>query len=439
VRVALLAGGVAVLATWWLDTSGSSVQGAGAAMTAAGRLCGLLASYLVLVQLLLMARLPVLERSVGLDRLAAWHRGLGTNVVLLIVVHVLLIVWGYGLTEHHQPLSELVTVITTYPDMWKATIGTLLFVAVGVTSARLARPRISYEVWYVLHLATYLAVALTFFHQTANGGDFIGHPLNRLWWTGMYAAVATCLVVWRLVLPIAAVARHRMTVERVVQEAPGVVSVWIRGHNLDGLGILPGQFMLWRFAARGHLVSAHPYSLSAPPLSHRLRITVKDAGDHSSAIARLRPGTPVLAEGPFGHFTAEHARRGKALLVAGGSGIGPVRALAQDLLAGGDDVVVIHRASQSRDLALGREFKDLAARRHPTARGHLTVHRVVGTRRDLGYDPLTARYLGAAVPDVAERDVFVCGPTGMTSTVVRALRSLRVAAAQIHTEEFSLR
>ncbi|AEH11443.1 ferredoxin reductase family protein [Candidatus Protofrankia datiscae] len=433
VRLALAAWGVVVVALWWFDTSASSVHGAGPAMTAAGRVSGLLAAYLVLVQLLLMARIPVLERAVGFDRLAAWHRGLGANVVLLIVVHILLTVWGYGLTTHHQPLSELVTVVTTYPEMWKATVGTLLFVAVGVVSARAVRRCVSYEAWYLLHLTAYLAVLLVYSHQTATGVDFVGHPVNRLLWQGMYLAVAACLVIWRLVLPAVAVARHRMTVERVVHEAPGVVSVWIRGRDLHRLGAVAGQFLLWRFAARGHLVSAHPYSLSAPPRPDRLRITVRATGDHSRAIAHLRPGTPVVAEGPFGHFTAEHATRGRTLLVGGGSGIGPVRALAEDLLARGDDVVVVHRVSRADDLILWLEFERLAGN------GRLIVHRVVGSRRDLGHDPLAARFLVAAVPDVAERDVFVCGPPGMTRAVVQALRGLGLSDKQIHTEEFTLR
>ncbi|WP_438803123.1 ferredoxin reductase family protein [Frankia tisae] len=433
VRLVLTAWGVAVVALWWFDTAATGVHGAGLVLTAAGRVCGLLATYLVLLELLLMARIPVLERAVGLDRLAAWHRGLGTNVVLLLVVHVLLTVWGYGLTDHHQPLSELYTVIMTYPDMWKATVGTLLFVAIGAVSARAARPHLSYEVWYALHLTVYLAVFLVYFHQTSTGGEFAGHPVNRLLWTAMYVAVAVCLVVWRLILPVVAVAGHRMVVERVVEEGPGVVSVWIRGRDLHRLNARPGQFLLWRFAARGHLLSAHPYSLSAPPSPHRLRITVKDAGDHSRALAGLRPGTPVLAEGPFGHFTAGRARCGKSLLIGGGSGIGPVRALAEELATRGDDVVVVHRASQAGDLALGRELEVLAET------GGLTLHRVVGSRHELGYDPLEARFLDAAVPDVAERDVFVCGPVGMMRTVVRGLRTLGLPDDRIHTEEFALR
>jgi predicted ferric reductase len=428
-----MAWGLVVVALWWMNTTARSVHGAGAVMTDLGRVSGLLAAYLMLVELLLMARVPVLERAVGLDRLAAWHRGLGTNIVVLMVAHVLLTVWGYGLSDHHQPVSELFTVVTTYPEMWKATIGTVLFVAVGVASARRLRPRISYELWYLLHLTVYGSVLLVYGHQTANGAEFIGHPVNRILWQLMYVAVGACLVIWRLVLPLAKIARHRMRVEQVVKEAPGVVSIWVRGRHLDRLGVRSGQFLLWRFLAPGHWLTAHPYSLSAVPRPGRLRITVKAAGDHSAAIARLRPGTLVVAEGPFGHFTAARAKLGKALLIAGGSGIGPVRALAEDLAARGDDVIVVHRVRTSKDLALWRELRRMA--QEP----RLLVHGVVGSRRELGYDPLAADLIAASVPDVLERDVFICGPPGLTHGLVRSLRLLGLSDEQIHTEEFSLR
>jgi predicted ferric reductase len=433
VRAGLVGWGLVVVALWWTGTSARSVHGGAAVLTDLGRVCGLLAAYLMLVELLLMARVPVLERAVGLDRLAAWHRGLGTNIVVLMVAHVLLVVWGYGLADHHQPISELFTVVTTYPEMWKATIGTLLFVAVGAASARRLRPRISYEAWYLLHLTVYAAVLLVYGHQTANGAEFVGHPANVVLWQVMYVGVAACLVTWRLVLPLAKVVRHGMRVERVVEEAPGLVSVWIRGRRLDRLGVQPGQFLLWRFFTPGHWLTAHPYSLSAAPRADRLRITVKAAGDHSRAIARLRPGTFVVAEGPFGHFTAERATRGRALLIAGGSGIGPVRALAEDLIARGDDVVVVHRARTPAELALVRELqRTLPARR-------ARVHGIVGSRAELGYDPLAADLIRKSVPDIKRRDVFVCGPLGLTHGVVRALRILGLSDEQIHTEDFSLR
>ena len=435
VRVVLALGALAVALLWWHDPT--SVSGLADKVTAAGRLAGLLGAYLVLVQLLLMSRVPWFERAVGFDRLTAWHRGLGTNTVLLLTAHVLLIVEGYSLTAHKFVGSTGWQVVSTYPDMLKATAGMLLFGAVAVSSGRAARKRLSYEAWYALHLTAYLAVALAFFHQVSTGADFVGHPLNKVLWTGLYVLVAAQLVVGRLVQPVRAWFRHRLIVDRVVEESPGVVSVWLRGRRLDQLDARAGQFLLWRFLAPGHLWSAHPYSLSAAPDHGALRITVKDAGDHSAALAHLRPGTPVLAEGPFGHFTLDKRVRNRLLFVAGGSGIGPIRALAEELVLRGRhhhpvDAVLLYRAGHEDDLALRHELDRLAERTG------LTVHYLVGHRSELRHDPLAARALYRLVPDVRSRDVYVCGPAGMTHHVLRELRELRVPVRQLHSEEFEM-
>ena len=105
-----------------------------------------------------------------------------------------------------------------------------------------------------------------------------------------------------------------------------------------------GQFLQWRFLRRGLWWQAHPYSLSAAPSGRHLRITVKDLGDHSRALARLRPGTRVAIEGPYGAFTAGARRGDRVLLIGAGVGITPIRALLQELPRG-TDVVVVLRAS----------------------------------------------------------------------------------------------
>lgn len=432
VRVAFAVGGLAVCGFWWFDPASASISSPGDTLTAAGRVAGLVGAYLALVQILLLARLPWLERAVGFDRLAGWHRGLGTNVVLLLVAHALLVVSGLGMTEHHAPWASLIEIITTYPDMLTAIAGLALFGVIAVTSARLIRSRLSYEAWYLVHLASYLAIALAFFHQISSGADFVTNPRARALWVAMYGVVAVSVLWWRVVVPARRWYRHAITVEKVVRETRDTVSVWLRGRHLDELRVQPGQFLLWRFVTVGHVWSAHPYSVSAPVRGRHLRITVKGAGDHSAALGRLRRGVPVLMEGPFGHFTADVRRQGPTLLVAGGSGIAPVRALAEGLLSEGADVVLLCRASRPGDIPLRGELDAMA-------RAGLRLRYLVGRRTELRHDPLSPSALRRLVPDVVDRSVYVCGPEGMTATVLASLSRLGVPAAHIHTEEFSLR
>jgi ferredoxin-NADP reductase len=311
-----------------------------------------------------------------------------------------------------------------------ATAGGLLLVGIGIISARAARRRLRYETWYYLHFYTYLAVALAFSHQFATGADFMTNLVARVAWGGMYAVVAAAILWYRFITPVRQAMRHRLRVRAVHPEAPGVVSVVISGRHLEELDAEAGQFFRWRFLSRGLWWTSSPYSLSAPVRQDRMRITVKTLGDHSAALTRLRPGTRVFTEGPYGALTAAERRQRKVLLIAGGVGITPLRALFQTIPAAPGDLTLVYRASDHADVVFRRELEQLAGQR----RAHLRI--IVGRRVELGGDPLSASALRASIPDLARHDVYVCGPPGMTTAATRSLRAAGVPRRQIHHESF---
>jgi ferredoxin-NADP reductase len=417
-------GAIAVLALWWHDTPG--LHGLGDWLTGAGEILGLLAGYGVVVLVALMARLPPLERRVGADRLTRWHAMGGRYVVGLVSGHALLIIWGYAVTAHTGVISETGTLLTSYPDVLMATVAAFLLLGVGIVSARAARRRLHYDTWYYLHLYTYLAIALAFSHQFADGASFAGSLPARAAWSALYIAVAAALVWYRVITPLRLSARHRFRVLRVEAEVPGVVSVFIDGRWLDELNARPGQFFRWRFLARGLWWSSHPYSLSAAPGGRLLRITVKDRGDHSRAMELLRPGTRIIAEGPYGAFTPRRTGR-RVLLLAGGVGITPLRAMFASLPG---DVTLIYRASSDDELVFRDELDAIALDRG------LTVHYLVGSRAELGGDPLTPDVLRWLVPGLHRMDVYLCGPVGMAGTAKNALAGAGVPGRRIHYESF---
>ena len=428
VLAAIAAGALATVALWWRNTPG--IHGLGDWLTNAGRVTGLLAGYGVIVLVALMARLPPLERGVGADRLARWHSRGGRYTVSLVVAHGLLIVWGYLVTEHTTLIGQTKTLLMNYPNVLAATVAGLLLVGVGVTSARAARRRLRYETWYYLHFYTYVAVALAFSHQFATGAEFVDNLAARIVWGALYAGVAAAIVWYRFVTPVRQAVRHRLRVESVYAEGPGMVSVVVTGRHLDELRAESGQFFRWRFLCRGLWWASSPYSLSAGPRPDRLRITVKDLGDHSRALATVAPGTRVFAEGPYGAVTAALRRRRKVLLIGGGVGITPLRALFETIPAAPGDLTLIYRASRASDIVFREELEGLARQRGATLRF------LIGRRADLGYDPLSARALAANIGDLAEHDVYLCGPTGMATAVTDALRTAGVRRRQIHHESF---
>jgi predicted ferric reductase len=129
-----------------------------------------------------------------------------------------------------------------------------------------------------------------------------------------------------------------------------VMSVLMSGQHLDELRAEPGQFFRWRFLTAKTWSSAYPFSLSAPPTRHLLRITVKACGDGTRRIFRVPVGTLVFAEGPYGVITSRRRRRPRVLLIAGGVGISPMRALFEviDLPAGTSRLSIAPRRTRPR-------------------------------------------------------------------------------------------
>jgi predicted ferric reductase len=415
----------------WLHGGGiTGVHGAADLWTSLGRITGLLGTYLALVQVLLLARLPPLERLVGFDRLTVWHRRNGKLCITLIVAHAVLITIGYAGTDQISIPHEFSQLLSSYPGMVTATIGTGLMVGIVISSLVIVSRRLPYEAWYSLHVTIYVAIALGYLHQIPTGNEFTANTGQADYWIGLYVVTLALLVAFRVLRPALAAGRHRLRVTRVVREAPDVVSIYVRGRRLDRLGARGGQFMLWRFLDSQRWWQSHPFSLSAVPDGQTLRLTVKDVGGFSGRLPDLRPGTRVLAEGPFGRFTADPAGSRPAVLIAGGIGITPLRCIFEELPAGTDLIV---RAVRDEDIVLGDEL-DRIARRLGSR-----IHRLVGDHRDPAFaDLLSADGLRRLVPDLAERDVFVCGPPQMMRVVRASLRTAGVPSGHIHWERFSL-
>jgi predicted ferric reductase len=430
--LAVWAGAAAVLWLWWTNTP--SLADTNAKILNAGRITGLLAGYLMALVVLQMARVPALERRVGSDRVARWHAMSGRYTISLVVAHVVLTMYGYALQAGKgfgDIVQQTVDSVGQLPDLGKAVIGTGLLVLIALLSMGPVRRRIPYDFWYHVHLLTYAVVFLTFWHQLSTGNDFVVQPTAKTFWYALYGSV-TALVVWyRILTPLRLNLRHRMRVEAVIEETPGVVSVLITGRRLHRIGAEPGQFFRWRFLAPGMRFSSHPYSLSAAPRPNMLRITVKAIGDHSSALRGLRPGTRVWAEGPYGAMTAQRRSRGKVLLVAGGVGITPMRALFETLPGAAGDLTLLYRANTTQDLALWDELAQIARERG--ARLMYAVNSPEGERPDISADTLRRK-----LPDIDRHDVFMCGPPGFAQQVYEALRGAGVPARRIHHESFEM-
>ena len=388
---------------------------------------GLHAALLTAFQILLVARLPWLDRRVGMDRLTAWHRWVGFGLVWTVLTHATLVVLGYAALDGASA-GRTFLALAGVPASLLGMLAAALFVAVAATSVRRMRRRLQYETWHGVHLLVYLALSLALVHQLLETTTFTSSAFATAYWWALWVFAVGSLVGARIVLPLWRNAYHRFRVSAVVSESPDVVSVYVVGRHLDKLPARAGQFCLWRFPDHRHWWKANPFSLSAAPFGRGLRLTAKAAGAGSAGLRNLVVGQRVFVEGPYGAFTSARRTKPGVLMVAGGVGITPIRAMLEEAVG---DVVVLYRVRDQRDAVLLREVGDLVARH----RGRL--HVVAGPRGP-GLSSFEPAALHALVPDVAARDVYVCGPPALTAAVTAALTALGVPKSQLHTEKFAL-
>jgi predicted ferric reductase len=395
-----------------------------------GLLLGLLATFCALTQFILMGRVGWLEPIFGLDRLAIFHRLNGFATLLLVLLHSGAMFTSYTL------LSEDMTVVFILPYVWLAVIAELLLLTTVGLSLYIVRKRLKFETWYAVHWLNYLAIAIIPFHQFVNGADLLANPAFVWYWLGLYIFTALHILIWRFGMTVWKHWRYGFKVEKVVAETPTATSVYITGKNLDKYQAKGGQFVLVRFLAHPYIWQEHPFSLSMLPSKEHLRLTIRQLGDFTNLIPQLKPGIPVWVSGPFGTFTNELQETEKVVYIAGGIGITPIRSMIEARVKAGkkDDAIMLYGNRTEADTALLPELEQLASQLN------MPIHNVLSEQKayngEKGY--VDKEKIARLVPDVAERDVFLCGPPPMMAGVIAGLKELGVPEKQIHFERFSL-
>jgi predicted ferric reductase len=417
-----------VLTAMWVRHGGLAEE----PVLAVGQVTAIAGTYAALVGVLLASRAPWLDQVFGSDELRRIHGLLGFISVWAIGVHAVASTVAFAGNVLGDVVPTLVSLTQTVPGMLGAIIGMGLLVVVAVTSTRAARRHISYETFHGVHLYVYLALAFGYLHQLTIGTDFVEDPLATWFWIALYVVAFVPLVLHRLLWPIWVTIRHRPRVLAVVPESAGVFSLYIGGAQMNRLAVRAGQFFVVRALTFRDWMHGHPFSISAAPNGEYLRFTVKELGEGTRDLRGLRAGTPVMLEGPYGAVHGARRTGRRLLLIAGGIGVAPLRAMVQSFAYRPGEVEFLYRTRDSGEAALVTELEKLAQERG--FRLHLiSGRRADGTRRP---DPLRPEGIRQLVPDAADRDVFLCGPDGLMERARRALLTLGIPPERIHLEVF---
>ncbi len=428
---------VAVTAMFLVHGGLNNITDAASALGAFSRLSSLVATDLLLIHMLLVARVPWIDKFYGHDKSTIAHKKLGKPILYLVIAHLAASLTQFAINDGKNLWDEFLSLISIF-ELLLATASLALMILVVITSIKIARRKLSYETWIIVHLLSYIAVGIAVPHMFTMGSDIAGKAIPTIYWVSLYAFVVFNIVWYRVLLPIVRGLRHNLRVQSVIRESSDSVSIYLSGTQLDQLGGQAGQFYLFRPLTAQQWWRPHPFSISAAPNSNFVRFTIGARGDDTALLQSIKPGTRVMLEGPYGVFTEERRTRERVLLIASGIGIPPVRALAESMASRPGDLTVIYRARNAEDAALLDEIREIARLRQ------INLHVVEGRRGSdaswLNWDsrnlPDQSRLIEMA-PWVSESDVYICGPLEWTKSVEHAVKRAGTPEHQIHSEEYA--
>ncbi len=400
-------------------------------MLRTGKVIGLTAALLLLLQLPLAGRFRFLDRIFSLPGLYRIHRYVGYLIVLLVAVHPVLVY-----------LPEGRWMIPMEARYWPEWVGAGLLVTI-VCQVAVARWRMNlvkhYPTWLFVHRLVAMMILSALVVHVLNVSETFqvdGLPRNAV-----FTAAAVAVILW---LGIRAqrlrARRHAFAVSRILPAGRDAYTIELAPAGDFGFRYTPGQFAFFSFQSDRISAEWHPFTLSSSPTRpDGLQVNIRTSGDWTRNIHRLQAGTRVYVHGPFGRFSHRfEAGNRPVVMIAGGIGITPMLSMLRQMRDTGDQrPILLIWSNQTAAHLFFREELDAYLQ-------ELTHFRWIPifTRNR---EPLvefgmlnrdTLRRLLAEGP--AGAVVFLCGPPKMIQDVQKDLIAIGFSASSIKTELFGL-
>ncbi len=394
---------------------------------------GFIGLAMMVLQFVMTARVNRIEASYGIDILIQFHRYSSMAAFAMVVVHPVI------LFIHDPETLQLLNFPQAPLRARLATIATLAFLVMVVTTIWRRPLKIPYEPWRLLHsVLAVVAVGLGFGHAL-----LVGNYLSLFWqvvlWSGLVLAALWLIVYVRLVKPWLMTKRPYL-VEEVVAQRGDVYTLALRPHGHDGFTFEPGQFAWLTLGVHPVHMREHPFSMSScGDQSDRIEFGIKALGDFTRRIKDVEPGTKAYLDGPYGVFTTERYWESAGfVLIAGGIGITPMYSILKTAIAREDDrpFLLLYSAKSWDDFTYREELDEMKDKLD------LTIIYIPREGHDdwegeTGYvdKDLLDRYIPL---HRGSRQYFICAAPVMMDAVEAALFDLDVPVTNVHMEHFNL-
>jgi len=372
--------------------------------------------------LILGTRLRVIESLFGgLDKVYLAHRIIGGTSVILVLMHPIFlsarsIAGNRSLLNLWNPLSA---------DFYLA-MGIVGFLVAAIVTIITYWVKVKHQTFIQIHRFFGWVIIPFMLHTFLSHGAIASNgPLRR------YMLILSILGViaffYHSIFGAWLVRKYRYKV-MAVKQFGDAVELDLKP-RLRPMAFTPGQFAYVTLKDDDLDSESHPYSFSSSNRERLVKFVVKNLGDYTANLSKVDVGDEAYLRGPHGSFSYLNTKNKKQVWIAGGIGVSPFLSMARSLRKNSAyDIEMFYCTKTHSEQVF---FNDL----NKIAKKHKRFNLRGICEDEQGF--LTAERIQAIVPDLNERDVFICGPPIMMQSLQQQLIEKGLLGDQIHFEQFS--
>lgn len=397
---------------------------------------GLLAFAIILIEFILSGRFRSVSGRIGMDVTMRFHQLLARTALALALLHPFLYRSPFAASRPWDASREL-TLTTDITALSSGAIAWALLPAFVLLSIGRDQLSYRYETWRLMHGLGAMLIAALVLHHTLSAGRYSQDPALAGVWLAMAATALLSMLYVYLVGPLLQV-RKGWT---VVSVRPIALKTWelvLEPSGHEGLAYEAGQFVWLNVGHSPFSLGENPFSISSAPASgKRIEFVIKEVGDFTGTVGRIKSGTRAYVDGPHGNLVIAGRTEPGIALIAGGVGIAPLLGILRQLRLENDGrPTVLVYGNRVKEQIVCPDELDALARDHGTEIIHAVSEPPEGWTGHIGMvdDSMIRETFDS--PERKQWLYILCGPPVMMDIVEDCLIDMGVPAHQICSERF---
>lgn len=387
------------------------------------------------LQVCMGSRIRFLEKGVGLDKILRLHAINSRLTLLFIVLHPTLM-FGPALLQG-ESFNNILASFTIYH--WLGIFALLLIIMTILLTIYQSRLKLNYEHWKIIHKTAYLIIIFGFIHSFFVGSDIATKGVLYYWWIFL-AGLAILAIIYRYGLRYLFLKNSLYKIVKIVKESSDVISIYLKPLRGKTFSFYPGQFAFVKFHSQYLSSEEHHFTISSSPLGNEICFTVKESGDFTRKLNRLKVGNTAKIEGPFGAFS-NVGMKGPFIFIAGGIGITPVMSMLKFMKGRKqkERTLLIYAAKKKSDLIFYEELEKLKKESSWFDAAYILSSEKTPRKKRFHKGYINSQILKSYISNFKSAKFFLVGPIRMMEEVQRILIKEEASRGQIFSEKFALK